>query len=157
MGGLIATIVASAFEVEKLVLLAPAFAVMNRGAVWARLVAPFTPFIRRGRPNLETDATRRQLFDAYWADDPAAGVVELRRLAALARRRLPSLRAKLLVVAGERDVVVPASVAAYVAREAAFSASCETRTIEGAGHLFPFDEHSAEACGIVREWLTRTV
>jgi carboxylesterase len=154
MGGLIATIVAAAFNAEKLVLLAPAFKAGARVSL-APLVAAFRPVIRRRRANEETDPARRLLFPEYWADDLVAGEAQLRRLQKAARRALGRLHSKVLVVVGSKDGVVPASVARLVEREAMGVASFESKTMEGAGHLFPFDARSAEAAGLVREWFER--
>jgi carboxylesterase len=155
MGGLIATIVAAAFNAPRLVLLAPAFKISGLGARLAPLVAPFAPVIRKNRPNGETDPVRRKLFSDYWADDLVSGVVQLKRLHKAAHRDLARIHSKVLVVVGAKDEVVPASVAKLVEERAMGAASFESRTIEGAGHLFPFDAHAAQSSAIVAEWMSR--
>jgi carboxylesterase len=155
MGGLIATIVAAMFNAPKLVLLAPAFKA-GAGVSLAPLVAPFRPVIRRHRPNEETDPARRLLFPDYWADDLVSGAVQLRRLQRAARRDLERVHSKVLVVVGSKDSVVPASVARFVERKAMGAASFESKTLEGAGHLFPFDARSAETASIVQEWMQKS-
>jgi hypothetical protein len=36
------------------------------------------------------------------------------------------------------------------------AASFESKTLEGAGHLFPFDARSAETASIVQEWMQKS-
>lgn len=155
MGGLIATLVAATFNSSRLVLLAPAFKAVGTGLALSPLIAPFKSVLRRNRPNVETDPVREQLFADYWADDLVAGAVQLLRLQKAAQRNLSRIHSRVLVVVGSKDDVVPASVAQYVERKALGAASFEAKTIEGAGHLFPFDTYSAKACAIVREWMSR--
>jgi carboxylesterase len=155
MGGLIATIVAATFNAPKLVLLAPAFKIGGSGLALSSFIAPFRPVIRRNRPNEETDPARRQLFADYWADDLVSGVVQLKLLLKAARRDLERVHSKLLVVVGTKDETVPASVALLVEKRAMGAASFESKSIAGAGHLFPFDAYSAQAALIVREWMTK--
>lgn len=155
MGGLIATIVAATFDAPKLVLLAPAFDFARAGVLLSPLVAVFKPVILRHRPNNETDPVRKLLFADYWADDFVAGAAQLKRLRKAASRDLGRLRSKVLVVVGSADDVVPPSVSLKVEKGAVGAASFESRRIEGAGHLFPFDAHSSEASAIVAEWISR--
>jgi carboxylesterase len=155
MGGIIATMIAFAFDAPKLVLLAPAFELTG---MWGLipLVAPFRPVLRRRRPNTETDPLRRKLFAEYWADDLVSGGAQLLRLQKAARRDLARIRSKMLVVVGSKDDTVPLSVAQYIEKRASGAASFESRILEGAGHCFPFDERRAEASLIVKEWMTRS-
>jgi carboxylesterase len=156
MGGLIATIVAAAFNAPRLVLLAPAFKIAGGARLRLySLIAPFKPVIRRNRPNGETDAARRRLFPDYWADDLIGGLVQLKRLQKAARGDLERVHSRLLVVVGAKDETVSPSVARYVEKRAMGAAAFESRSLEGAGHLFPFDAHSAQAAGIVGEWMSR--
>lgn len=157
MGGLLATIVAEAFDVPRLVLLAPAFATSNPGMKWAPFVAPFCPVIRRGRaiPQGETDPTRIALRKEYDTDDLVGPAAQLKRLMRTARRSLPHLRSEILLIQGDQDDVVPPSTADYVAECAVNAASIDVKMLKGAGHLFPFDEHAEEGAAIVRDWLSR--
>lgn len=157
MGGLIATTVAAAFNAPKLVLLAPAFKISRAGLGLTPLIALFAPVIRKNRPLLdsETDPARRALFADYWADDMPAGLVHLERLRRQARRDLLRLHSKLLVIVGASDDVVPASVAGFVEERARGALTFESKSLAGAGHLFPFDANGAETARIVREWMSK--
>jgi carboxylesterase len=157
MGGLIATIVAVTFNAPRLILLAPAFRATGAGLALSPFVAPFLPVIRKDRPlpESEKDPVRRRLFPEYWADDLVAGAAQLNLIRREARRDLARVHSRLLVIVGEADKVVPASVAGYIEEKARGAASFEARKLAGAGHLFPFDERAAEASAIVREWMTR--
>ncbi len=155
MGGLVATIVAATFNAPRLILLAPAFKFPGIGAALSPLIAPFAPVIRRRRPNLETDPARKRLFPEYWADDLVSGVVELKRMERAGRRCLPRIHSKVLVVVGSKDEVVPASVARFVEARAIGAASYDSASIEGAGHLFPFDAHSAKTAEIIGDWMPK--
>jgi fermentation-respiration switch protein FrsA (DUF1100 family) len=83
------------------------------------------------------------------------GAVQLKRLRKAARRDLVRVHSKLLVVVGTKDEVVPPSVASYVEKRAMGAASFESKSIAGAGHLFPFDAYSAQASDIVRAWMSK--
>jgi len=157
MGGLIATIVAASFNVPRLVLLAPAFKFSNAGVALSPMIAPFKSVLRKHRPlpDSETDPARRQLFADYWADDLVAGAAQMKRILKEARQDLIRLHSKVLLLAGDADDVVPASVAPYVQARAQGAASFEARILKGAGHLFPFDARGPEAAAIVGEWMAR--
>jgi carboxylesterase len=155
MGSLMATIVAAAFNAPRLILLAPAFKLKNRSAFLSSLVAPFFPVIKRKRPNPETDQLRKQLFDDYWKDDLVAQVVQLRRLQKAAGKDIVRVHSKVLLLVGEKDDVVPASIATYVEKRAIGAASFESKAIAGAGHGFPCDEGSDEAARLVVDWIRR--
>jgi carboxylesterase len=156
MGGLLATLVASAFDAPKLMLLAPAYELCARKSFLYRLEALFRKVRRRDRPIPEADRDSPDLVRMhreYWIDELVFPIAQLFRLASLAKRVLPTLGSRVLVVVGELDEVVPTKVAPYIARKAAKSWGVETRTLAGAGHIFPFDKSSAQAAAIVADWL----
>ena len=157
MGGIIATIVAECFGAAKLVLLAPAFLFSHAGFDLAPFVAPLAPVIKRNRPlpKEEKDRVRRRLFAEYWADDLVAGAVQLKRIQRLAKTALPRLGSRILVLAGSGDTVVLPAVGSYIERMARRAASVDSRVLDGAGHLFPFDASAAETASIVRDWMGR--
>lgn len=157
MGGLIATIVAATFNAPRLILLAPAFKTKGVSLALAPFVAPFFPVIRKNRalPEGEKDPVRMRMFSEYWADDLVAGAAQLNHIKREACRDLARIHSKVLVIVGEADGTVPASVAGYIEGKARGAASFEARKLAGAGHLFPFDERAAESSAIVREWMAR--
>ena len=115
------------------------------------------PVLKKNRPLLdsETDPVRRQLFADYWSDDLVAGAAQLKRILTEARKDLARLHSKVLLLAGGADDVVPASVARYVEERARGAASFESKTLAGAGPLFPFDERAGEAAAVVRSWMEK--
>ncbi len=158
MGGLLATAVAAAFDAPKLVLLAPAFIVTSQNLSLARLVAPFRPVLRRERPIApqdKGDPIREALHREYWADDLVAPAGQLGRLVLACGRRLGSLRSRTLVIVGEKDEVVPVQIVDMIRAKAVRVAGLEAVTLNGAGHLFPFDERAEETARLVRGFITR--
>jgi carboxylesterase len=160
MGGLLATAVAAAFDVPKLVLLAPAFAIVGNGLTIAPFLAPFRPVVRRDRPLASADVgnpIREALHRDYWADDLVSGAAELSRLRDLCIRRLGVAKARMLVIAGDQDTTVPVEVVEFVTAKAVQAASVDTVVLPGAGHLFPFDEHAKETAGLVLDFIRTRV
>ena len=159
MGGLIAASLASRLPCPRLVLLAPAFEPLNALLPLTPLIAPFRPVIRRGRePGPEDkDPGRIEQLREYGSDDLVAGAAQLERLVRSSRRALSRVRSRILVVSGSADNAVNPAVGEYVGRTAANAASVDLVRLEGAGHLFPFDERSEEAAGLVRDWMSGTV
>lgn len=156
MGGLIASAVAVSFGAPRAILLAPAFELADRKIRWSPYLAPFRKVIVRRRPQSEfdrADPARRWLHDEYWADDLVSVSAELYRMNRKCRKNVARLEAKTLVIAGELDQTVPASVAEWLRSHTPKAASFDARVIPGAGHLFPFDDRSGEMSAIVREWL----
>lgn len=157
MGGLIASLVAAAFEAPRLILLAPAFKIAKPGLVLAPLLAPFLPVVKKGRPlpGGEIDPLRRSIFPEYKADDLIGGLAQLNRLRRAATKALSRLDSRILVLLGGEDATVPGSVGPFIKARAPRAASLETRTIPAAGHRFPFEAGSEEAKRIVLEWMAQ--
>ena len=140
----------------RLVLLAPAFLLSKAGVAAAPFVAPFAPVLRRGRPvpaSEAQDPVRAYLHGEYRSDDLVREAAALRRLQLAARRRLPALRSRLLVVVGSEDASVPPRVAAYIEAKARAARGVEVRLLPGAGHIFPFDARGSEAAALVAGWM----
>ena len=156
MGGLIAASLASRLPCPRLVLLAPAFKPLNALLPLAPLIAPFCPVIKRGREPGPRDGApgRIEQLREYGSDDLVAGAAQLERLVRSSRRALPRVTSRILVVSGSEDGAVSPAVGQFVASRAVKAASVELVRLEGAGHLFPFDEDSGEAAGLVRDWMS---
>jgi carboxylesterase len=155
MGGLIATGVAASFDCPRLILFAPAFLPLNKAMKWAPYVAPFKPVIKRGRipdPG-EKNPVRLDQLREYSSDDLVAPAAQLHRLVVKCGKMLPSVKSKILVIAGEKDEAVSPDVGNFVKTKAVSAASVEGIVLKGAGHLFPFDERAAESSALVREWM----
>lgn len=157
MGGAIAVLVASALDVPRLVLLAPALETKDSRLWLTPFMAPFAPRIHRDREPSERDreAPRRVLFDEYWNWDNPREAACLLALKRAARRRLPKVRSRIMVVTGGKDEAVPPTVGPYIAGRATAAASVEVKELELAGHLFPFDADGDRTAMLVREWMTR--
>lgn len=157
MGGLLATSVAMTFNVPKLILLAPAYVLGAKHVRWVIFISRFIKVIVRNKPISESDSTsadQRQLHAEYWTDELLSPVAELLKLSMLCRRNLVRLRSKILVVVGDKDVVVLPGVAPLIARLAVNAASVDTSVIQGAGHIFPFDDHAEETTRLVIDWIS---
>lgn len=158
MGGLIAASLASRLPCQRLVLLAPAFEPLSPLLPFTPLIAPFCPVIKRGRepePG-DQDPGRIEQLREYSSDDLVGGAAQLQRLVRSSRRALPRVRSRILVVSGSEDDAVSPAVGDYVAKAAVNAASVDLVRLESAGHLFPFDDRSAEAAAIVRSWMAGT-
>jgi len=155
MGGLIAAALAASVRAPRLVLLAPAFQLFSKSVRFAPFLAPFLPVVRKNRtvPDAETDPVRRRLYADYWADDHVAGAASLERIRKTAIRLLPEIRSRVLVICGEKDQTVLPGVGDFLRPRMVNAASFESRTIEGAGHRFPFDGNSGDATRLLRDWI----
>jgi len=155
MGGLIASSLASRLPCSRLVLLAPAFEPLNALLPFTPLIAPFCPVIKRGRePGPEDrDPGRIEQLREYGSDDLVSGAAQLERLVRSSRRALPGVTSRILVICGSEDKAVSPAVGDYVARVAVNATSVDHVKLDGAGHLFPFDDRAEEAAGLVRDWM----
>jgi len=107
MGALIALILAERYGVGKIVLAAPAIKAKD-GRIF------LTPFLRRflrtlPRPDyvFEGPPEYRPVAREYWEKTWVGPAAELLSLQRLARKALPGISAKTLVIASERDDTVP--------------------------------------------------
>lgn len=155
MGGLIATAIAASFDCPSLILFAPAFKPLNKSMRYARLVAPFCPVIRRGRlPGAGvSDPARLDQLKEYSSDDLVISAAELYRLVVKCGSMLPSVKSRILVITGEKDLSVSPDVGDFVEARATQAASVEKVLLEGEDHLFPFGARAGESSVLVRDWL----
>jgi carboxylesterase len=117
MGGVLALLLASKFDPEKIVLLAPALAISNR-------VFYFTPllrlFIRRLSSNWEPSATddgdRLYMGREYWSYNYPSTLAGLYRLMRMARRNLSKIKCPVMVMLSEADSIVPICVGDMIER-----------------------------------------
>lgn len=156
MGGLLATSVAITFGAPKLVLLAPAYLLGAKHVRWVIFISRFVKVLVRNKPISEGDSTsadQRQLHAEYWANQLLPPVAELLKLSIQCRRNLARLRSKTFVIVGEKDLVVLPGVAPLIARLSVNAVSVDTHVIQGAGHIFPFDDHAEETTRLVLDWI----
>lgn len=156
MGGLIATAIAAIHGSSRLVLMAPAFSLSIPRIQWIPFTSHFVRDIKRNRQPSDFDRSnpaRMQIFAQYWQDDlvaPTAGLVYLSRLV---RGLLPRVKARVLVLLGEKDTTVPVSVRSIIEGKAVNAAQVETVVFDNAGHLFPFDGDRDRSSAVVLRWL----
>lgn len=158
MGALLAAAAAIRFDASRAVFLAPAFELSVRLIGLTRLAAPFVSVISANREPSAYDLSvpaRAALQREYWSDLLVRPAAELERLRSLCRGALPRLKARTLVIVGDKDRTIPLGVAEYVKGRAAGSASVETRIIRGGTHVFPFNEYSLPTLRMILQWMGR--
>ena len=112
MGAILAVLLASMFDIDRVALLAPAFLTRNR-------LIPFAPILKRivrripgdWNPERETDPRAVEIGKQYATYTYTAMVSELVRLQRRGRRALPRHTAETLVVVSLSDQSVPPRVA----------------------------------------------
>ncbi len=115
MGGIIALLLAGTYPVERTVLLAPAIAARSKLLRFTPLVKPFVTRLRTAWvEEKERNPQFIELGREYWYYNYGHTAAELYRLQRLCRRRLPSVRGRVLTVVSESDDAVPTSVAEMI-------------------------------------------
>jgi len=155
MGGAIATILAADYHADGIALLAPALDLSDKRIWLTPLLGLFAPVIRQGNPPSPEDAEgeRLRLHTEYRSDLLVRQTGQLVRIVRSARTALPRVRSRILVITGENDAAVPASVGVRIAASAKNAAELRFETIRGAGHLFPFLPDGRHDCArLVEEW-----
>jgi carboxylesterase len=152
MGGLLATIVAAEFPVDRLLLFAPAFRVSNR------LVAltPLLRFLVRPRPvkSPETynDPERQFLADEYWNWQWPQQTASLYRLMRRARSELSAVDVPTLTVVSGGDQTVPERVAEEIDARLGTENHYVVRLSES-GHVVTNDTERDTVADAVVQWL----
>jgi len=134
MGGVISLILASLFEVPGLLLYSPALKVSGRPLGLARLLAPFIPSVRMNRPLESSDPQLQEIEREYHQDTWIRPASNLRRLQNIARRRLGTVTAPILVIVSKQDHTVPTSVLDIVTQHTASSRVWPV-VLEESGHV----------------------
>lgn len=154
MGGLLATLVASHFPVEALMLYAPAFRFVNP-------LVPVSPLLRWlpprpvRSPEQHDDPDRQYLADQYWNWIWPAQVADLYRLSRIARRELAAIDVPTLTIVSEADRSVPAAVAAFIDDRIATADHFVVRLSESA-HVVTNDSERDTVADISLTWLSDT-
>lgn len=134
MGAILATMLATMFDIDRVALLAPAFMTRNR-------LIPLTPFLKRiirripgdFDPEKETDPRAAEIRREYATYTYTATVAELVRLQRRGRRALPQLTAKTLVIVSLADQSVPARVSELI-RERSNARDFKLVVVERSNH-----------------------
>jgi carboxylesterase len=154
MGGVISSIIAARFPVERLFLLAPALQVTNR-------LVPFTPILRFlvpprpvAEPESYDDPERQYMADQYWNTQWPAQTASLYRLMRIGRRGLPAIHQPVLTVVSEADRTVPAAVAELLSARLSSTDHTIVR-LQESGHVVTNDTERERVADEVVAWLKR--
>ncbi|TVQ26722.1 MAG: alpha/beta fold hydrolase [Spirochaetaceae bacterium] len=134
MGGILATIVAAQFGVDRIALLAPAHLTRKR-SLW---VAPLLKHVVTRipgdwSPDHEIDPGVLPIAEEYARYNYLSTVAEFYRLQRIGRRELPRLTAETLVMVSRNDGAVPERVADYIS-ERSRSARVESIVLDRSNH-----------------------
>lgn len=163
MGGAIATVIADAFDVDALVLLAPALVIPSLVASKVRLAKYF---IKRRKTGWQQDkeyvfhyegdeGDDLYLGTEYWSYTFPAGVWELERVRRQAVACIDHLRADTLSLSGGLDKTIPQEASVLVTSKP--QGVNKHLHLESASHLMPYDKNLAaqdEAMKAVVDWLS---
>ncbi len=155
MGGAIATILAADYAPDRVALLAPALDLSDTRIWLTPFIGLLAPVVLQGNPPPPEDAEgeRLRLHTEYRGDLLVRQAGHLVRIVRAARKALPRVRSRILVITGENDAAVPASVGVRMAALAKTAAEQRFEIIRGAGHLFPFLPDGRHDCArLVEEW-----
>ncbi|WP_455383649.1 alpha/beta hydrolase [Salinispira pacifica] len=133
MGGVLALILASMFEVERIALFAPAVVNSDRRILLTPLLKWFADRRERVDRKEYRDPGYQALAPEYWHYEwigPAASLLKLQRIA---RRRLHDVSAPILTFVSRGDRSVPVEAADIVERRTA-SSVCRTVVLEDSEH-----------------------
>lgn len=117
MGGVLTTILASMFDIDRIALFAPAVTNRNRLIVLTPLLRFFMKRIPKSYDDEEVEPILRPLAREYWHSEWVLPAYHLYRLQGLARRRLGQVTASTLVVVSESDESVPPRAADIIERK----------------------------------------
>ncbi|MDT4762386.1 alpha/beta fold hydrolase [Sphaerochaeta sp. PS] len=164
MGGAIATIIADAFDVERLALLAPALLLPSIPVGKLRLVRHF---VKRRKVSWESDPTYHFYYEGdgdddlflgseYWSYIYPKAVWELERVRRQAVASLGHLLSDTLVISGGLDKTVPQKASALVTDRG--KGKNRHLHIPAASHFMPYDKDLAAqdtAIKSVVEWFEK--
>jgi carboxylesterase len=158
MGGLLALHCGARFDAASLSILAPALALRDRLIALTPLLGYVAPIIKRGNAPSPEDSQgeRLLLHEAYRQDSLVrqAGQLELLRRATL--RLLGAVRAPVLALFADGDAAVDSPrAAARLSAGLSHAKSLTIETLQGASHLFPFEDSTKQLCAArLRDWIT---
>lgn len=142
MGGLLATLIAANYPVEKLLLLAPAFRVRNPLIHLSGIVGIFVERVRSGSHEHYSDPQMEYISTEYWDYLWPRQTWGLYRLQTLAKRALKQVQSRVLTVVSDSDETVPPTVAPLIERRVA-QGRVETIILSKSGHVLTRDSEAA--------------
>jgi carboxylesterase len=151
MGGLLTLLVASKFNPEKIVLAAPAIEVSNK-------MLKFTPFLklfvkklqRKNIVNYE-DENVQKLNESYWQYDYIEKAADLYKLKKMAKKELPNINSKTLVILSKKDAAVPMKAKKTLERN--INSEIEFKILEKSAHVVVNDVERKEVAEVIIEFL----
>jgi len=158
MGGLLATIVASAVGVDSLVLAAPAFGVTNHWFNLVPLLRFFVHHVERKPEDIPQfdDPDLQTLSREYWSKHWIPAIYQLWRVRRMAWKSLEKVRAPTLVIASKKDRTVPLE---SVAKAYGRINSAEKRVVvlEESGHVVVDDVERERVADLIADWFQETL
>ncbi|WP_041446366.1 alpha/beta hydrolase [Pseudothermotoga thermarum] len=151
MGGLLAAILATKFEVEKLVLAAPAFVVSDKRVYITPILALFKDYLPREERVEYEDPVLKKLGSEYWNKNFTKPAVSFLKLKRLATRLLGQVRSKTLLIIARNDSVVPMEVREFV--EKRVKGPIETVVLEKSNHVVVNDVEKEYVAQLVAKFL----
>jgi carboxylesterase len=154
MGGILATLLAARFPVQRLVLLAPALKARNPLLPWSPVLGLFIRRVRGQSTSLQPahDEHYAQLAREYWSwryPGQAASLLRLKRMASRALRRVT---ADTLTIVGAMDRSVPLSVIPFIESRLA-AARTRHLVLETSPHLILAGPDGERASAEILQWL----
>lgn len=155
MGGILATIVAAVFKVEKALLYAPAHVTTRQK--YKFLAYFLSLFVKRKEKGIEIseedskDPVRSKLWEEYWKYDHFKQAREFFRLQSYGNHLLEYLESDLLIVVSKKDSVVPARVADFIEKRS--RAKVRKILLEKSGHVLVNDVERDWVVEVSNDWL----
>lgn len=110
MGGVIASLLAANFKIDKLVLAAPALDVINKKMKYTPYIKYFVKSLKREKIDEYQDKNLQILRDNYWTYDYPPKIADLYKLIKMANKNLHKINSNTLVILSKMDWAVPISV-----------------------------------------------
>ncbi len=151
MGGLIAAIVAAKFDVEKLVLAAPAFLVSDRRIYLTPLLSLFKEYLPKEETVDYEEPTLKRLGEEYWNKNFTKPATSLLKLKKVATKSLNQINSKTLLILAQRDNLVPLEVKDLVEKNV--RGQVETVILEKSNHVVVNDVEKEYVAELIRKFL----
>ncbi len=152
MGGVLALILASRFQVYKLALSAPAVTNTKRIIIIAPLLKYFMHRIRRPYSHTYVDPDMAYLAREYWRYSWIPPAASLYKLQNIAKKSLRHVQADTLIVVSKKDRTVPASVAQMIEQRIG-SERTKTVVLEESPHILVNDVEREKVADEIIAWL----
>ncbi len=134
MGGLLALLLASRFNIERIALISPAIINQN----WTIKLTPFLKYFvkkqKRDWKDESADPDRIFLAKEYWYWNYVKMAAELLKIQRLAKKRLPLVTCDTMIIVSEKDLAVPVSAADYISSRISSSVK-KTLILDNSPHV----------------------